>query len=57
MISINNNKTYICSCGSKIWQISAIFENSALALYFDDMKCMQCGMPPMTPNKLDGGTV
>lgn len=57
MISIDKDKTYICSCGSKIWQIAAMFENNALAVYFDNMKCMQCGLPPTTADKLDGGVV
>lgn len=57
MISLNNQQTYICSCGSKIWYISAIFENNALAIYFDNMKCLQCGMPPVNIDKLDGGLV
>lgn len=57
MTNINDNIKYICSCGSKIWSISAIFENNALAIYFDNMKCMQCGMPPVTVDKLDGGLV
>ena len=57
MISLDNQQTYICSCGSKIWYISAIFEDNALAIYFDNMKCMQCGMPPITVDKVDGGTV
>lgn len=57
MISIDKDKTYICSCGSKIWQIAAMFENNALAVYFDNMKCMQCSLPPTTADKLDGGVV
>ena len=57
MINMDNNNTYICSCGSKIWQISAIFENNALAVYFDNMRCIQCGMPPGNAVKLDGGVV
>ena len=52
-----NNPLDACSCGSKIWSIDAMFDNGAISLYFNEMKCKQCGLPPMSSNTLDGGFV
>jgi hypothetical protein len=46
-----------CNCGSKIWNIKAMFENGAMSLYFLDMSCSSCGYMPSIPPKLDGGEI
>ena len=52
-----NNILNKCSCGSKIWNISVMFNNGAMSLYFNEIKCRECGMPPMHSGMLDGGSV
>lgn len=57
MINIENKELFICQCGSNIWNIQAIFENGAMALYFNNMTCTNCGVSIATSNKLDGGVI
>lgn len=58
MINLQNEQSFICrNCNSNIWNIQAIFENGAMALYFNKMSCTNCGMNLSEPNKLDGGVV
>lgn len=57
MIDLQGTPTHICTCGSKVWNIKAMFENGAIALYFLDMKCAECGAMANQPTQLDGGEV
>jgi hypothetical protein len=57
MIDLQGTPTHVCICGSKIWNIKAMFENGAIALYFLDMNCAECGSLATAPTKLDGGEV
>lgn len=57
MIDLQGTPTHICTCGSKVWNIKAMFENGAIALYFLDMKCAECGAMVNQPTQLDGGEV
>ena len=57
MIDLRGNPTHVCVCGSTIWNIKAMFENGAIALYFLDMSCAQCGSMATAPTEVDGGTV
>lgn len=54
---IQDVQSYICQCGSNIWNIQAIFENGAIALYFNNMSCTNCQTLFSLNNKLDGGVV
>lgn len=54
---MNNLSLNECACGSKIWNIKAIFENGAMSLYFLDMSCSNCGYMPSTPPQLDAGEI
>lgn len=57
MVDLRGTPTHVCICGSKIWSIKAMFENGAIALYFLDMKCAECGALATAPTELDGGGV
>lgn len=57
MIDLRGNPTHVCVCGSTVWNIKAMFENGAIALYFLDMSCAQCGFMATAPTEVDGGVV
>lgn len=57
MVDLRGVPTHVCICGSKIWNIQAMFENGGIALYFLDMKCVQCGALATAPTEVDGGGV
>jgi hypothetical protein len=57
MVDLRGTPTHICICGSKIWNIKAMFEDGAIALYFLDMKCAECGSLATAPTQVDGGEV
>lgn len=51
-----NNPVHVCVCGSKIWNIKAMFDNGAISLYFLDMTCNECGALATAPTEIDGGS-
>jgi hypothetical protein len=44
---------HVCVCGSILWTVQAIFENSEISLYMLDMECSLCGSLATAPTPID----
>jgi hypothetical protein len=52
-MDLRGTPTHACVCGSRIWNIQAVFDNYEIATYFLDMECTQCGSLATAPTPLD----
>ena len=43
----------ICSCGSKLWKVQAMFEDGEISMYMLDMECALCGNLATATTPLD----
>jgi len=49
-----DNPLRICSCGSMLWDVKAMFDDDgAISLYMLDMECSLCGNLATAPTPLD----
>ena len=50
-----DNPLWICSCGSKLWKVQAMFDedDGSISLYMLDMECALCGNLATAPTPLD----
>ena len=45
--------THVCVCGSRVWNIQAMFEDYEIGMYFTEMECSLCGSKATAPTLLD----
>ena len=38
-----DNPLEVCSCGSLLWKVQAMFDEGHISLYMLDMECALCG--------------
>jgi hypothetical protein len=48
-----NKPLTICSCGSTLWSVKAMFEDGEISLYMLDMECVLCGNLATAPTPID----
>ncbi len=49
-----DNPLHVCVCGSFLWKVQAMFEDSEISLYMLDMECALCGALATAPTPIDG---
>jgi hypothetical protein len=48
-----DNPLEVCVCGSTLWNVKAMFEDSEISLYMLDMECALCGALATAPTPID----
>lgn len=48
-----DNPLEVCSCGSLLWKVQAMFEEGHISLYMLDMECALCGNLATAPTPMD----
>jgi hypothetical protein len=52
-MDIRGTPTQLCPCGSQVWNVKVIFNDSQIASYFLDMECANCGSLATAPTPID----
>jgi hypothetical protein len=52
-LDIRGEPVHVCPCGSQLWQLNCMFEDSEISLYFTEMTCVICGTIATAPTPLD----
>jgi hypothetical protein len=52
-VDIRGVPTHVCPCGSRLWNIKAMFKDYEISLYFTDMECALCGTIATAPTLVD----
>jgi hypothetical protein len=52
-MDLRGTPTHVCVCGSNIWNVKVIFDQSEIATYFLDMECVNCGSFATAPTPID----
>lgn len=47
------NPTHVCPCGSKLWNIKAMFTDYEISMYMLEMNCALCGTLAIAPTLVD----
>lgn len=53
MMDLRGEPTHICICGSRLWNIKAMFEDYEISFYFLEMECALCGSLATAPTLVD----
>jgi len=53
MMDLRGEPIHVCICGSKLWNIQAMFEDYEISMYFTDMECALCGSKATAPTLVD----
>lgn len=48
-----DNPLHVCPCGSKLWNVQAMFEDYEISFYFLEMSCALCGSLATAPTPVD----
>lgn len=48
-----DNPIHVCVCGSRLWNLKAMFEDYEVSFYFLDMECAECGALATAPTLVD----
>jgi hypothetical protein len=56
MMDLRGEPIHVCPCGSKLWNLQAMFENYEISLYFTEMSCALCGTLATAPTPIDNPT-
>ena len=52
-MDLRGEPSHVCVCGSKLWNVKCMFEDSEIAMYFTDMECALCGSLATAPTLAD----
>lgn len=52
-LDLRGDPIHVCICGSKLWNIQAMFEDYEISLYMLDMECALCGAMATAPTLVD----
>jgi hypothetical protein len=44
---------HVCMCGSRVFKVGCIFEDSDIAMWFVDAECAECGALVKVPTPAD----
>lgn len=51
-----DNPIHVCPCGSRVWNIQAMFDDYEISMYFTEMECALCGTLATAPTPVDNPT-
>jgi hypothetical protein len=52
-MDLRGEPVHICVCGSRLWNIQAMFEDYEISMYFTEMQCANCGSLATAPTLVD----
>jgi len=52
-LDLRGDPIHVCICGSRLWNIQAMFEDYEISLYMLDMECALCGAMATAPTLVD----
>ena len=52
-LDLRGTPTHACLCGSLLFSVKCMFEDSEISLYFTDAECVLCGALVTVPTPVD----
>jgi hypothetical protein len=52
-MDLRGEPSHICICGSRLWNVQAMFEDYEISMYLLDMECANCGSMATAPTLVD----
>jgi hypothetical protein len=52
-MDLRGEPSHICICGSRLWNLQAMFEDYEVSFYLLEMECADCGSLATAPTLVD----